>query len=79
MSSAVKNVAHALRSIYLTFGHWGVPAALDISNIRTLKVKERCVSRTVVASDDMTLKNLGMLALNVWKRMALTEEAHYLH
>jgi hypothetical protein len=25
--------------IYLTFGHWGVPAALDISNIRTLKVK----------------------------------------
>jgi len=37
-SSAVKNVAHALRSIYITFGHWWVPAALDISN-STLKVK----------------------------------------
>jgi hypothetical protein len=36
--SALKNVAHALCSIYLTFGHWGVPAALDISNIHTLKV-----------------------------------------
>jgi hypothetical protein len=37
-SSALKNVAHAMRSIYLTFGHWGVLAALDISNIHTLKV-----------------------------------------
>jgi hypothetical protein len=27
------------RSIYLTFGQWGVQAALDISNIRPLKVK----------------------------------------
>jgi hypothetical protein len=36
--SALKNVTHALHSIYLTFGHWGVPAALDISNIRTLNV-----------------------------------------
>jgi len=24
--------------MYLTFGHWGVQAALDISNIRPLKV-----------------------------------------
>jgi len=23
----------------ITFGHWGVPAVLDISTIRTLKVK----------------------------------------
>jgi hypothetical protein len=29
---------HARRSIYLTFGQWGVQAALDISNIRPLKV-----------------------------------------
>ena len=36
-SSALKNVAHALRSMYLTFGHWGVPAALDIYNIHAWK------------------------------------------
>ena len=29
---------HARRSIYLTFGQWGVQAALDISNFRPLKV-----------------------------------------
>ena len=29
---------HAQRWIYLTFGQWGVQAALDISNIRPLKV-----------------------------------------
>ena len=41
--SALKNVVHALRQIYLTFGHWGVLAASDISDIRTLKVnKGRC-------------------------------------
>jgi hypothetical protein len=38
-SPTLKNVTHALRSIYLTFGQQGVPAVLDISNIRTLKVK----------------------------------------
>jgi len=29
---------HARLSIYLTFGQWGVQAALDISNFRPLKV-----------------------------------------
>jgi hypothetical protein len=41
--------------------------------------KNCCVSCTVIESDDMTLKSLGMLALTVWKRMALTEEGHYQH
>ena len=29
---------HARHYIYLTVGHWGVQAALDISNIQPLKV-----------------------------------------
>jgi hypothetical protein len=37
-SSALKNVACALRSIYLTFSQWGVLALLDKINIHTLKV-----------------------------------------
>jgi hypothetical protein len=37
--SAEKCCACTARSIYLTFGYWGVPDAFDISNIRTLKVK----------------------------------------
>jgi len=38
---ALKNLMHARRSIYLTFGHWAVQAALDISNIRLLKVNQK--------------------------------------
>jgi len=36
--SAEKLNACTVLDIYITFGHWGVQAALDISNIRPLKV-----------------------------------------
>jgi hypothetical protein len=36
---ALKNLMNVRHSIYLTFGHWGVQAVLDISNFRPLKVK----------------------------------------
>jgi hypothetical protein len=53
-SSALKNVAHALRVIYLTFGHWGVPAALDISNIRTLKVNAKDMHARMACQNSST-------------------------
>ena len=34
--------------IYLTFGHWGVLAALDISNISPLKVNTRQMDISVI-------------------------------
>ena len=38
--SAEKLNARTVIDIYITFGHWGVQAALDISNIKPLKVKQ---------------------------------------
>jgi hypothetical protein len=39
---ALKNLLHAQRLIYVTFGQWRAQAALHISNIRPLKVKVYC-------------------------------------
>jgi hypothetical protein len=32
-------MTHIARKMYLSFGHWGLLLVLDMSNIRTLKVK----------------------------------------